>query len=110
MDTGLRILRNTSGIRPVLQEKPGIKDWCRAFPLGSVQPQVVMGDAAPQGEENLQAVRIGRDAFLNAFRGGFQFASLSSSCGFAVLGLSRCSASRAIHSLTMAILCVGRTT
>lgn len=23
-----------------------------------------MGDAAPQGEENLQAVRIGRDAFL----------------------------------------------
>lgn len=52
------------GHRPVLQEKPGIKDWCRAFPLGSVQPQVVMGDAAPQGEENLQAVRIGKDAFL----------------------------------------------
>lgn len=23
-----------------------------------------MGDAAPQGEENFQAVRIGRDAFL----------------------------------------------
>ena len=23
-----------------------------------------MGDAAPQGEENLQAVRIGRDTFL----------------------------------------------
>lgn len=34
VDTGLKNFRNTSGIGLYYREKPGIKDWCRAFPLG----------------------------------------------------------------------------
>lgn len=64
MDTGLRIFRSTLGIGPCYRKSPASKIDAGLFRWGAVQPQVVMGDAAPKSKENLQTVRIRRDTFL----------------------------------------------